>query len=76
MDKPFDAVQWMRTRRAQIDEEDGGLSWAERSRKTAELVRRDPLWRRIMSGVGLTAEPSRMLVHEDADRYDANKTSG
>ena len=30
MKKEFDAVAWMRIRRAKIDEEDHGLSWEEK----------------------------------------------
>lgn len=43
MKKTFDAVQWMRQRRAQIDEEDRGLSWDEKRQKTRECVLRDPI---------------------------------
>ena len=40
MPKDFDAVAWMRKRRAEIDEEDRGLSWEEKARKTRRLLRR------------------------------------
>ncbi len=43
MKKTFDAVQWMRRRRAEIDEEDRGLSWEERRRRTHEIVLCDPI---------------------------------
>ena len=43
MKKTFDAVQWMRQRRAEIDEEDRGLSREEKRRKTREIVMRDPI---------------------------------
>ena len=43
MKKTFDAVQWMRRRRTEIDEEDRGVSWEERRRKTREIVMRDPI---------------------------------
>jgi len=43
MKKTFDAVQWMRRRREEIDEEDQGLSWEEKRRKTHEIVLRDPI---------------------------------
>ena len=75
MNKPFDAVQWMRSRRAQIDKEDEGLSWAEMSRKTVQLVRKDPLWLRIKSRVRSHAGASHLLVREDAEEYGANETS-
>lgn len=43
MKKTFDAVQYMRDRRRQIDEEDDGLTWAEKRHKTHEIVMRDSL---------------------------------
>jgi hypothetical protein len=45
--KEFDAVAWMRARRAQIDEEDRGLSWKEKREKTRRLLEGDPLWLRL-----------------------------
>ena len=45
--KTFDAVAWMRKRRAEIDAEDAGLSWYERSLKTEKLLADDPLWLRF-----------------------------
>jgi len=33
----FDAVAWMRARRAEIDEEDRSLSWEEKREKTRAL---------------------------------------
>jgi hypothetical protein len=75
MNKPFDAVQWMRSRRAQIDKEDEGLSWAERSRKTVQLVRNDPLWLHIRSRVPSHADAPHLLVREDAEEYGPNGTS-
>jgi hypothetical protein len=47
MSKPFDAVAWMRKRRAEIDKEDEGLSWEEKARKTAQCLSNDPLWKRL-----------------------------
>ena len=44
MSKGFDAVAFMRSRREEIDREDEGLSWEERTRKTRELLSNDPLW--------------------------------
>ena len=43
MKKTFDAVQYMRDRRRQIDEEDKGLTWEEKRHKTHEIVMCDPL---------------------------------
>jgi hypothetical protein len=47
MKNKFDAVAWMRKRREEIDREDAGLSWDEKSRKTLELLANDPLWNRL-----------------------------
>ena len=47
MTKSFDAVAWMRQRRAEIDKEDEGLTWEEKARKTARLLSKDPLWKRL-----------------------------
>ena len=57
MPKDFDAVAWMRKRRAEIDEEDRGLSWEEKARKTRRLLRNDPLWKRLKSRVVRIAAP-------------------
>ena len=43
MKKAFDAVSWMRQRRTEIDEEDTGLTWAQKREKTHEQVLRDPI---------------------------------
>ncbi len=51
MDKSFDAVAWMRKRRAEIDREDAGLSWVERFRKTRKVLEGDPLWERFKGRV-------------------------
>jgi hypothetical protein len=45
--KRFDAVAWMRKRREEIDREDEGLTWEERTRKTLKLLEGDPLWERL-----------------------------
>lgn len=47
MIKGFKAVEWMRKRREEIEEEDKKLDWKEKSSKTVELVRKDPLWKRF-----------------------------
>ena len=49
MNKTFDAVAWMRKRRAEIDEETRGLSWQERARKIEEALQGDPLWEQLKS---------------------------
>ena len=43
MKKTFDAVEWMRRRRTEIDAEDRGLSWEDKRRKTHDVVMQDPL---------------------------------
>ncbi len=47
MKKDFDAVAFMRKRRAEIDDEDAGLTWEERSVKTRALLEDDPLCLRL-----------------------------
>ena len=59
MTKDFDAVAWMRARREAIDLEDGNLTWEEKSRRTMELLKDDPLWNRLKnasSGAGAIAK--------------------
>jgi hypothetical protein len=51
MSKQFDAVAFMRRRRAEIDEEDKGLTWEERSQKTLRLLESNPRWRRLRNRV-------------------------
>lgn len=51
MKKTFDAVAFMRKRRAEIDRGDEGLSWKEKSEKTARIVEKDPLWQRLKDRV-------------------------
>jgi hypothetical protein len=51
MNKRFDAVAFMRRRRAEIDEEDKGLTWEERGQKTLRLLESNPHWRRLRSRV-------------------------
>ena len=65
----FDAVAWMRARRAEIDEEDRSLSWEEKREKTRRLLESDPLWRRLKSrAVESTATPP-MAVREPQGEY-------
>lgn len=45
--KSFDAVAFMRKRRADIDKEDANLSWSEKRKKTKKLVEKDPLRQRL-----------------------------
>ena len=51
MIESFDAVAWMRKRRAEIDREDEGLTWGQKSKKTVELLSSDPLWQRLKGRV-------------------------
>ena len=58
MKSKFDTVAWMRNRREEIDREDAGLSWDEKSRKTLELLANDPLWNRLKHRVVRTPQVS------------------
>ena len=69
MKKGFDAVDWMRTRRARIDEEDRSLSWEEKREKTRELLESDPLWRRLKGRVAEPAATPPMAVREPHAKY-------
>lgn len=51
MNKPFDAVAWMRKRREEIEEQERGLTWEERSQRTLECIKDDPLWQRLKDRV-------------------------
>lgn len=59
MKKTFDAVVWMRKRRAEIDEEDKGLSWEEKRKKTRHILESDPLWRKLKNRL---VEPTTISV--------------
>jgi len=69
MKKEFDAVAWMRSRRANIDEEDQNLSWDEKREKTRRLLQPDPLWLRLKSGAVEPAASPRMAVREPPPEY-------
>ncbi|MCA9439889.1 MAG: hypothetical protein KC964_03715 [Candidatus Omnitrophica bacterium] len=60
--KPFDSVTFMRKRREEIDREDDGLSWEEKSRRTLDSLEGNPVWERIkerrMSGLRVPAGKS------------------
>lgn len=47
MSEIFRAVEWMRERRKRIDDEDAGLIWAEKSRKTEASLAGDAVWQRL-----------------------------
>ncbi len=70
MKKNFNAVAWMRKRRMEIDEEDQGLSWVEKRKKTRELLEGDPLWRRLKSRLVIPASISVGAVHENQEEYE------
>jgi hypothetical protein len=70
--RTFDAVRWMRERRTQIDEEDRGLTWEEKRRKTHEIVSRGPLLAPFCGGVLAPDQLIRATVHEPTEAYDAN----
>jgi len=60
MSKAFDAVEFMRRRREEIDREDSGLTWEEKSRRALERLHGDPLWERLKDRVVPTAAALRM----------------
>jgi len=47
MSKRFDSVSWMRERREKIDQEDQGLSWEAKTKKTVSLLSSNPIWNRL-----------------------------
>ena len=65
----FDAVAWMRARRAKIDEEDQGLSWAEKREKTRNLLETDPLWFRLRKRAVEPYSAPCMVVREPGADY-------
>ncbi len=69
MKKPFDAVAWMRERRTQIDEEDKGLTWEEKRRKTREVVENDPLWQNLRTRFIEPTPVSAGAIGEDQGDY-------
>ena len=69
MKTSFDAVAWMRERRAKIDEEDQGLSWAEKREKTCGLLEIDPLWLRLRTRAVEPSSAPRMVVREPGADY-------
>ncbi len=69
MKKDFDAVHWMRTRRASIDEEDQSLSWEEKREKTRRLLESDPLWQRLKSRAVEPAAMPPVALRESRVKY-------
>lgn len=69
MKKAFDAVGWMRPRRMKIDEEDQGLSWEEKRKKTRRLLETDPLWLRLKNRVVEPSGTPPMVVREPREKY-------
>jgi hypothetical protein len=70
MSKAFDAVEFMRRRREEIDREDAGLTWEEKSRRTLERLQGDPLWERLKDRVVPTGARSRTTAaREDNEPY-------
>ena len=73
MKKSFDAVAWMRERRRQIEEEDRGLTWAERSRKTRQIVLRDPVLGKLCRNVVRPEQLHPLNVRERAAGYGTRR---
>lgn len=72
MKKPFKAVEWMRARRRQIDEEDQGLSWADKRNRTHQAVSRDPVFKRLAKRVKVPATTG-TAVGEAPGTYHARR---
>jgi len=60
----------MRARRAKIDEEDQGLSWAEKREKTRTLLETDPLWLRLRKRAVEPSSAPRLVVREPGAGYE------
>ncbi len=74
MKKTFDAVAFMRARRAEIDKEDEGLSWKERCEKTRRIVENDPLYQRLKHRVIQPRTIRYMAIHETPEQnYGGSK---
>jgi hypothetical protein len=73
MEKKFDAVAWMRMQRARIDEEDQGLSWEQKRRKTRHLLEKDPLWQRLRYRIVNPVEIPSVAVGEPRESYGVDK---
>ncbi|MCL6613624.1 MAG: hypothetical protein K6U03_03210 [Firmicutes bacterium] len=73
MEKAFDAVQWMRKPRAEIEEEDQGLTWSEKRRKTHGIVMGDPLLAALYTRIVTPEQVGLMLVKESPSTYGTSK---
>ena len=73
MEKAFDAVQWMRKRRIEIDEEDRDLTWSEKRRKTHEIVMGEPLLALLCGRITPPEQVDPMMVRESSPAYGAGK---
>jgi hypothetical protein len=69
MNKKFDSVEFMRKRRVEIEHEDAGLSWDEKSAKTQAVIKGDPLWEKLRRAGSIYpspgAAPGNLRVAED-----------
>jgi hypothetical protein len=74
MKTSFDAVAWMRARRARIDEEDRGLTWTEKREKTHCLLETDPLWLQLKKRAVEPSSAQRMVVRESGPEYGTKAT--
>jgi len=72
--KTFDAVTWMRKRRADIDQEDKDLSWEEKREKTRKLLEKDPLWLRLKNRVVEATEFPRRNIRTNRAEYPEKHT--
>jgi len=72
VEKIFDAVDWMRKRRTEIDEEDQGLSWEEKREKTRHILEGDPLWlklkNQLVEPTSISVGPPRKSKRKDSEK--------
>jgi hypothetical protein len=75
MKKTFDAVAFMRMRREEIDREDAGLTWKQKSERTRRIVAKDPLWQCLRDRIMQPAPLEAMAVREKTE-VDYGKSNG
>ncbi|MBM3332847.1 hypothetical protein FJY68_13535 [candidate division WOR-3 bacterium] len=76
MSERFDAVAFMRRRREEIDREDEGLSWEERTRKTRESLRSDDLWSYLKDRVAESVASEPTVVSDRPSSSDCDRNGG
>ena len=74
-EKSFDAVAFMRKRREEIDDEDAGLSWAEKREKTRSMIEDDPLYQRLKHRM-VPLNRARNITVREQQAPDYGKSTG